>query len=164
MPSELKPKRDGRASKSRNPKYYTPVTPERDADGKIVHKTRTPAHGKGKLRVGNPGNKGGGKPPNKIREELRGIVDERLVKEIKRRLGPKNIRKLSDDELVKYLDGLSKYGLGSKVELAGPDDGPISHGVLVIGGIPTNGAEELPAGNEVHLIAPPEDEDEEAPT
>lgn len=116
---------------------------ESSSDGKkpIVHKMRKPAHGKGMLRVGNPGNRG--RTPNRIREELRGIVDERLVKEIKRRLGPKNIQKVPHDMIVKYLDALAKYGVGTKVEHSGPDDGPISHGVLLIPGISVD--EEPPA-------------------
>jgi hypothetical protein len=99
-------------------------------------------HGGALLRGGKKGNKGGGRRPNKIREELRNVLDERVMKEVKRRLGPKNIQKMPDEMLVKYLRELGLLGLGTKMEHSGPDDGPLSHGVLLIPGQPIPGQED----------------------
>lgn len=37
---------------------------------------RTPVTGKGKLRVGNPGNKGGGRPPRAFKDAIRAIREK----------------------------------------------------------------------------------------
>ena len=111
----------------------------------IVHKTFTPAHGHGQLRIGNPGNKGGhGRTPNRVREEVRALLDEEGLTELKRRFSTRNIKKIGHQDLARFLDVLGKYGLGTKQEISGPDDGPLSHGVLLIPGTP----------------APPEDDEE----
>lgn len=115
--------------------------------GKGLQTTRThspPGAKGGQLRIGNPGNKGGpGRPPNKIRESIRtALLDERVLKEVRRRLGPTKIKKMPDETLVKYLKELGLLGLGTKIEHGGVDDGPISHGVLLIPGKPVSDDDE----------------------
>jgi hypothetical protein len=116
---------------------------KRDAKKKLpAHVAQTqigglyPAPGGGQLRRGNPGNKGGGRRPNVVREEIRTLLDEDGLKELKRRFSSRNIKKIPHQDLVRYLDVLGKYGLGAKQEISGPDDGPLSHGVLLIPGGP----------------------------
>lgn len=43
---------------------------------------RVPAHGVGKLRVGNPGNKGGGTTPKSIRLKFTELADRKVVKRL----------------------------------------------------------------------------------
>jgi hypothetical protein len=61
-----------------NPKRSTTkrrtAAPKTRADN-TGHKLRTPKHGGGKLRTGNPGNKGGpGRPPKEFKEMCRRLV------------------------------------------------------------------------------------------
>lgn len=83
---------------------------------------------------GTPGNKGGGRTPNRVREEVRELLHEDGLAELRRRFDKKNIRKISHQDFARYIDTLGKYGIGTKHELSGPDDGPLSHGVLLIPG------------------------------
>ena len=66
-------------------------------------------HG-GALSPGNPGNKGGGRPPDEIRRQAREDLDTWL-----KRLREKSAK---DDpsvgEIAKAIDVLGKYGLGEK--------------------------------------------------
>jgi hypothetical protein len=109
--------------------------------------TLVPQPGGGALKVGNPGNKGGpGRPPNKLRQELRGLLDEAGLVELRRRFSPEEIQKISHQDLCRYLDTLGKYGIGTKQEISGPDDGPLSHGVLLIpGAAPAQEEDEEPS-------------------
>lgn len=96
-----------------------------------------PGRNGGRLKRGNPGHKGGkGRLAEESRQEIRYLLKQRLLPEVRRRLGPKNIKKLPDEMIVKYIDALGKYGIGTKHEHTGPDDGPLTHGVLVIAAPP----------------------------
>lgn len=72
-----------------------------------------PRHGHGRLMHGNPGNKGGGAPPSKVRAALRrDFVRRRHV-----------LRDIADDpeakpgERVKALDVMARYGLGTESQM-----------------------------------------------
>jgi len=72
--------------------------------------SRTPKTGRGRLRTGNPGNRGGpGRPPDAIRRACRKSFDERL----------KLLRRFADDVKLdpsirmKAIETLGKYGLGT---------------------------------------------------
>lgn len=99
-------------------------------------------HGGALLSGGVPGNKGGpGRTPNVIRQFMRGLLDGGLG-ELERRFTPEEIAKMSDQDLARYIDTLGKLAIGTKSQISGPDDGPLSHGVVVIPQIP----EEEPDG------------------
>lgn len=69
----------------------------------------TPKHGAGKLRKGNPGNRGGvGQTPSELREKMRGSLSTRI----------KIAEKIADDtkatasDRLRALEFLAKHGLG----------------------------------------------------
>lgn len=88
-------------------------------------------HGGAIRQGGNPGNKGGGRPPNIIRQAMRGLLDGSL-EEVERRFSPEEIIKMSDQDLARYIDTLGKLAIGTKAQLSGPDEGPLSHGVVFV--------------------------------
>jgi hypothetical protein len=79
--------------------------PDNPADNPAL---RTPAHGKGKLKVGGT-NRGAGRPPDKVRAALRRAFDQRIY----------ILQQIADDEeldmanRLKAMDMLAKYGLGT---------------------------------------------------
>jgi len=50
------------------------ATPPKKADSPQVAPLRKPAHGRGALRVGNPGNKGGARPPDEFKAILQTLA------------------------------------------------------------------------------------------
>lgn len=95
-------------------------------------KTMVPAHGVGNLRVGNPGNSGGtGRKPDEARRyflELLNCAQE----EAANRLTPEEVKKMTDQDLAKFIDVFGKYGVGTKATITGPDDGPLRHGIMAM--------------------------------
>jgi len=87
---------------------------------------RVPAHGRGKLLVaGQVGNKGGGRHPQKVLDQLIEIcglaADEMLL-----RLNNAEVRaKLTVDELRLILKEAGAFVLPKQVQLSGPAGGPI---------------------------------------
>lgn len=75
----------------------------------------------GTLKTGNPGNKGGpGRPPNELRDMLRAQVDE-----IDERI--RTLMLTADlDQLIKLREQALKYGIGTKLEATGANDGPLT--------------------------------------
>lgn len=84
--------------------------------------TRTPRHGKGRLRTGGkPGNKGGtGRPPSAVRAVLRQAFEDRIP--LLAAIASGESSGISDQ--LKALDILAKYGLGNKIELEGAEGAP----------------------------------------
>ncbi len=79
---------------------------------------RVPRHGGGLLRVGNPGNAGGGRHPDAQRQQARDLVDL-AMEEIRARLVSKKYP-MSMDELVRAVAALGRIGLPSQFEVSGP--------------------------------------------
>lgn len=106
------------------------------------YRLETPSHGHGLLRRGNPGNSGGGRKPAEVRDRMRRFLDRVLdridqvltdeeSKQIERAIG-KEVQMLELQDLTKLLDALAKYSVGTKVEVTGPDDGPLRHGIMAL--------------------------------
>jgi hypothetical protein len=73
----------------------------------------------GTLRVGNPGNKGGGRRP----DELRALARESLAVALERVSERLRAPDLQDAELVKLAELLLKYGIGP-AQAEGPMERP----------------------------------------
>ncbi len=89
-------------------------------------------HG-GQLRRGNPGNKGGGRPPSWLRQQMREALEAALPKireVVNTRRDPVTGEEVTRVEWLKCLDLLAKYGLGSQVDLSGADGAPFTVAVL----------------------------------
>lgn len=84
---------------------------------------RVPKHGVGLLRVGNPGNVGGGQTAIHLLEgfsEILGLTIEEVRARLRHRSFP-----WSNDELARMQHVTARYLLPSKVEHSGPAGGPI---------------------------------------
>jgi len=85
--------------------------------------TFVPKHGHGLLRVGNPGNVGGGRTSTKLVEEfaeLLGLTNEEVRARLRHRSFP-----FSTEELARLQQVTARYLLPSRVEHSGPAGGPI---------------------------------------
>lgn len=105
---------NGKANGKRSRERKTPLKPA---------VMRKPVHGHGLLRVGNPGNVGGGQLSTKLLErlsEILGLTQEELLARLRQR-----DYKVSWGELTDLLRSASRYLLPSKVEHSGPAGGPI---------------------------------------
>lgn len=102
-------------------------------------------HGGALLSGGVPGNKGGtGRPPSAIRRELRETFAD-LISHLQRIAAGEVVEKVvmpggeeteimrsaSVADRIRAMDLLAKYGLGTKQEITGPDDGAIPHEISV---------------------------------
>lgn len=103
--------------------------------------TYVPDHGRGRLRRGNPGNSGGGRPPDELRQQLRGsfgervrvledFADAKVIMPIVERC-PECGHEPEDQEerdpieyvpkpeyILKAIDMMGKYGLGQAKDLS----------------------------------------------
>ena len=85
--------------------------------------TRVPKHGHGLLRVGNPGNVGGGRTSTKLLEEfaeILGLSNEEMRARLRDPKYP-----FSTEELARIQQVTARYLLPSRVEHSGPAGGPI---------------------------------------
>ncbi|MGH7576022.1 MAG: hypothetical protein ACREM1_12970 [Longimicrobiales bacterium] len=80
-------------------------------NGAKTPKTRVPAHGRGRLQVGNFGNAGGDRPPNAIRALLRECAWAAAEELLKRLRNPKTLRQLSVGELRAILDSAGRLAV-----------------------------------------------------
>lgn len=104
----------------------------RTAEGELVEQvTRTPAHGVGQLRVGNYGNKGGGRKTDEVKRYFLELA-QKAQEEADKRLHPDEVEKMSTQDLAKLLDVFGKYSVGTKTTVSGPDDGPLRHGIMAL--------------------------------
>lgn len=110
------------------PRKSTAKTPERAKSAKaskpapasVVPEKVPQPHGGALNRGGTPGNKGGtGRPPNALREEMRGDLAEVLIK-LRQKVDYMDV-----DELQKYGALLARFGLGTSDELSGKDGAPL---------------------------------------
>jgi len=100
----------------------------RREDKKTARKTallpakRTPGHGRGKLYLaGVSGNKGGGRPPNWLRQRSRDLLEQLLDKLEQRVQGSC----MTADQLTRAVAVTGRLGLPNQLEHSGPGGEPI---------------------------------------
>lgn len=86
---------------------------------------RTPSHGHGRLRVGNPGNKGGGRPRNAVRRLVRDLGAAAAEEILRRMSDPEMLAALTTDELRRIMADAMRIAIGTpmRVKLDGSGSG-----------------------------------------
>jgi hypothetical protein len=86
---------------------------------------RKPEHGNGALRVGNPGNKGGGRPPDEFKRLCASLASgDATVEQVKTIL-----ENATHPAFVSALKWATEHGYGKakdSLEISGKDGGPIA--------------------------------------
>jgi hypothetical protein len=97
----------------------------------VTPQMRVPEHGRGALQVGNPGNKGGGRPPNWLKDwcdELLAKPDSK--KQVEEILANKDHAAFATmwAKVAERAHGKAK----ESVEISGPDGGPLAMTVTFV--------------------------------
>lgn len=100
------------------------MTPDEELQNAAGHETpsetssrvpaiaQRPGKNGGRLRSGNPGNAGGGRPPYQIRRSCREDFDELRAKLVT----IARSRKAKDADRIRAIDVLGRYGLGEHID------------------------------------------------
>lgn len=94
---------------------------------------RTPKHGRGQLRSGNPGNKGGGRPRNELRAQMREVAGAAADEMLRRLRDPDYLAGLAARELRALLAEAMKIAIGTPVQMKVEQRSASDFAIAVIG-------------------------------
>ena len=116
---------------------------------------RKPKHGRGQLRSGNPGNKGGGRPRNELRAQMREVAGAAADEMLRRLREPAYLAGLQARELRALMAESMKISIGTPVQMKVDSKGATpGFGIAVIGPRPVQPVKVQPCSDRGRTVQP----------